>query len=213
MRHTCRLLSVALLGLATSSAQEPKPRQPDLAKVDRKEAHGQWRFPNDKFVRIHGKVKVIDAHTLRYEDGTVVDLNGGMDAPDLAQQGLIDGKLYPAGEEAAAFLRKLIGDKPVTSYADPDEDAAKKKLTKVDAFVGEKGLIAMIQARQEQRSLERWLDEARQENARLREEARLLREDPRTIEDIARKELGLIKPGEQLFIVKDVPSTDAARQR
>lgn len=47
-------------------------------------------------------------------------------------------------------------------------------------------------------------------NARLREEAGHLREDPRTIEALARRELGLIKPGEILFIVKDV---DAPKPR
>ena len=40
--------------------------------------------------------------------------------------------------------------------------------------------------------------------ARLRDTARRLREDPATIEEVARRELGLIKPGEQLFIVRDV---------
>lgn len=74
----------------------------------------------------------------------------------------------------------------------------------VDAIVGEKGLIAMVKARQQYRALERSLSEARAENARLREEARRLREDPAAIEEIARRELGLIKPGEKLFIVKDV---------
>jgi cell division protein FtsB len=42
---------------------------------------------------------------------------------------------------------------------------------------------------------------------RLREEARRLREDPTAVEEIARRELGLIKPGERLFIVKDLVST------
>jgi cell division protein FtsB len=74
----------------------------------------------------------------------------------------------------------------------------------VDAIVGEKGLIAMIKAREQYRELEISLARARSENARLREEARRLREDPDAIEDIARRELGLIKPGEKLFIVKDV---------
>lgn len=74
----------------------------------------------------------------------------------------------------------------------------------IDAFVGEKGLLAMIQARQQYRSLEGSLAEVRAENARLREEARRLREDPDAVEDLARRELGLIKPGEKLFIVKDV---------
>jgi cell division protein FtsB len=77
----------------------------------------------------------------------------------------------------------------------------------VDALVGEKGLLAMMKARQEYRVLEGSLQTARTENARLREDARRLREDPAAIEDIARRELGLIRPGEKLFIVKDVRPT------
>jgi cell division protein FtsB len=79
----------------------------------------------------------------------------------------------------------------------------------VDALIGEKGLLAMRKARQEYQALEQSLREARTGNARLREEARRLREDPAAIEDIARRELGLIRPGEKLFIVKDVrPAQD-----
>jgi len=78
----------------------------------------------------------------------------------------------------------------------------------IDALVGDKGLLAMIQARQQYRTLERSLAEVRSENARLREEARRLREDPSAVEDLARRELGLIKPGEKLFIVKDVAPKD-----
>ena len=74
----------------------------------------------------------------------------------------------------------------------------------VDALVGEKGLLAMMKAREQYRALEQSLAGARDENARLREDARRLREDPAAIEDIARRELGLILPGEKLFIVKDV---------
>ena len=74
----------------------------------------------------------------------------------------------------------------------------------VDALVGEKGLLAMMQARQEYQALEESLHGMRAENARLREEARRLREDPAAIEDIARRELGLLRPGEKLFIVRDV---------
>ena len=74
----------------------------------------------------------------------------------------------------------------------------------IDALVGDKGLLAMIQARQQYRSLEQSLADVRAENAELREQARRLREDPSAIEELARQELGLIKPGEKLFIVKDV---------
>ncbi len=78
----------------------------------------------------------------------------------------------------------------------------------IDALVGEKGLLAMLQARQQHADLEQSLADVRADNARLREEGRRLREDPDAIEELARRELGLIKPGEQLFIVKDVAPKD-----
>jgi cell division protein FtsB len=74
----------------------------------------------------------------------------------------------------------------------------------IDALVGDRGFLAMLKARQQYRTLETSLAHSRAENARLREQARELREDPQAIEDIARRELGLIRPGEKLFIVKDV---------
>ena len=74
----------------------------------------------------------------------------------------------------------------------------------VDAIAGEKGLLALLEARRDYAALERSLERARAENAQLREMARRLREDPSAIEEAARRELGLIKPGEVLFIVKDV---------
>lgn len=74
----------------------------------------------------------------------------------------------------------------------------------IDALVGDRGLLAMVEKRQQYRVLERSLDGARAENARLREEARRLREDPDAIEELARRQLGMIRPGEKLFIVKDV---------
>ena len=75
----------------------------------------------------------------------------------------------------------------------------------IDALVGDKGLLAIVQARKEYNQLAAEISRSRAENTRLREEARRLREDPAAIEEIARRELGLIKPGEILFIVKDIP--------
>ena len=74
----------------------------------------------------------------------------------------------------------------------------------VDALVGDKGFMAMLKARQDYRRLEHSLAQARAENMYLRDQARRLREDPTTIEEIARRELGLIRPGEKLFLLKDV---------
>jgi cell division protein FtsB len=75
----------------------------------------------------------------------------------------------------------------------------------VDGLVGERGLLAMLRARHEYDELAASISRQRAENARLRDQARRLREDPSAIEEIARRELGLIKPGERVFIVKDVP--------
>ena len=82
----------------------------------------------------------------------------------------------------------------------------------VDALVGDKGLVQTLKKREEYRTLEGTLVRTRSENARLREEARRLKEDPAAIEEIARRELGLIKPGEKLFIIKDISPADARRK-
>ena len=76
----------------------------------------------------------------------------------------------------------------------------------VDGLVGERGLLAMLRARRDFDDLSATIARQRADNARLREEARRLREDPTAIEEIARRELGLIKPGERVFIVKDAPA-------
>ena len=81
----------------------------------------------------------------------------------------------------------------------------------VDGLVGDRGLLAMLRARHEYDQLAASISRQRAENARLREQARRLREDPGAIEEIARRELGLIRPGERVFIVKDVPSSKAPR--
>jgi cell division protein FtsB len=78
-------------------------------------------------------------------------------------------------------------------------------LVAVDALVGDRGLLAMLRARKEGEELSATIARERAENARLREDARRLAEDPAAIEEVARRELGLIKPGERVFIVKDIP--------
>jgi endonuclease YncB( thermonuclease family) len=55
--------------------------------------------------RVAGKVKVLDAKTLRFDDGTRVRLN--IRAPEQGEKG--------AGE-AAEFLARLIGDRDVTCF-------------------------------------------------------------------------------------------------
>ena len=66
----------------------------------------------------------------------------------------------------------------------------------------------MLRAQHAYDELSATIARQRAENARLREEVRRLTEDPAAIEEIARRELGLIRPGERVFIIKDVsPAT------
>ena len=74
-----------------------------------------------------------------------------------------------------------------------------------DALVGNQGLVAILRARRQHDALASLVERERAENARLSEQARRLRDDPTAIEEIARRELGLIKPGEKVFIIKDLP--------
>ena len=73
----------------------------------------------------------------------------------------------------------------------------------LDALVGEKGFVENLKARQQYDALERSLGRLKEDNSRLSQEVELLRKDPDTIEGIARRELGLMRPGEKLFIIRD----------
>jgi len=78
----------------------------------------------------------------------------------------------------------------------------------VDALVGDKGLLDTLRARRQHEALAAALAQKRQENARMREDVRRLKEDPGAIESLAREQLGLMREGEVLFIVRDVkPAT------
>jgi cell division protein FtsB len=76
----------------------------------------------------------------------------------------------------------------------------------IDAFVGEKGLLEGRRARAAYEQAEGQLRALRAENARLRETMRRYKDDPRAKEALARTELGYVRSGEVLFIVRDVPA-------
>ena len=73
-----------------------------------------------------------------------------------------------------------------------------------------RGLTAFRQASDAFEELSATVASLRQENDGLREAARQLREDSGVIEDLARRELGLIRPGEKLFILSGQPQDGAA---
>ena len=81
------------------------------------------------------------------------------------------------------------------------------------AFAGERGLQAWLTASGEHAALVASVEGVRRENAVLRERVRRLRDDPREIERVARRELGLMRPGERVFVVKSASPTSSASPR
>ena len=70
----------------------------------------------------------------------------------------------------------------------------------INALAGDNGSIDLLNTRNRHAILVADLSRLRAENESLRKTARRLQEDPRAIEEIARDELGLIKPGELLLV-------------
>ena len=77
-----------------------------------------------------------------------------------------------------------------------------------NAVIGERGLLESRRAERRHDNLLDSIKSLKQENQGLQNRKKRLDEDPTSIEPIARQELGLIRPGEIVFIVKDrLPTT------
>ncbi len=130
----------------TQAAKEARVKTADKHPA-KDTINGAIAFPPEKrmYSRIIGRVKVANAYTLSFEDGTEVCLSRAIDAPDLEQKGLIGESFYPCGKEAAEFLRKLIGDKPVTFLFNPEGQERVGEKPAGSCFVGETNLeIEMV---------------------------------------------------------------------
>lgn len=112
------LLVQFISGNAPAMPKEADPLAPQYVETIRRWIDAGARWPAGAVLTerpwTRSKVKVLDANTLLLEDGTKYRLNTV--APELDQMGLMDGRLYPAGQEAAEFLRRLIGDQPVLCF-------------------------------------------------------------------------------------------------
>ena len=72
----------------------------------------------------------------------------------------------------------------------------------LNALLGERGLLVGLRANRHYAALASSVVGLRLENTKLRYVVDQLREEPDVIGGIARRELGLIREGEKLFIVK-----------
>jgi cell division protein FtsB len=74
----------------------------------------------------------------------------------------------------------------------------------VDALVGEKGMLETRRKEGEYEQLQQETTLLLEENRRLGDEIDRLRNDPAAVEERARRDLGLVKPGEKVFILRDI---------
>lgn len=74
-----------------------------------------------------------------------------------------------------------------------------------NAVVGERGLIATRAAKREAKVLATEIALIQERNDALRERAKRLRDDPKSIEEAARDDLGLMREGELLILLNDDP--------
>ena len=79
----------------------------------------------------------------------------------------------------------------------------------VGSVFGDRGILNMVAEREKIAALRAELDAMRAENARLSGEIADLRQNPRAIERLAREELGLARPDETVFLIRE--SQDAER--
>jgi cell division protein FtsB len=82
----------------------------------------------------------------------------------------------------------------------------------VSALVGENGYLANLRARRDIAALKAEVNQLHGENLRLADQADRLKHDPNTIEAAARHDLGLMKPGEVVVVVRD-PNAPARSNR
>lgn len=73
----------------------------------------------------------------------------------------------------------------------------------VGSVFGDRGILSMVGEREKIEALRGELDALRAENARLSAEITDLRQNPRAIERLAREELGLARPDETVFLIRD----------
>jgi len=72
----------------------------------------------------------------------------------------------------------------------------------VGSLFGDRGILRLLEVREQAAELQREIESLKAENAGLVEEILELRDSPEPIERLAREELGLAAPDETVFIIR-----------
>ncbi len=68
------------------------------------------------------------------------------------------------------------------------------------SFVGERGFYRLVKMKQRRNNLNATVDSLQKKNTELAGEIDRLRSDPVTLEELARTKLGMVRPGEVVYI-------------
>src|SRR5262245_36990905 len=73
----------------------------------------------------------------------------------------------------------------------------------VGSLFGDRGLLYLFAQQERTQALRREILELREQNGRLAGDIQALKSNPQAIERLAREQLGLARPGETVFLIKD----------
>ena len=75
----------------------------------------------------------------------------------------------------------------------------------VGSMFGDRGILHLMTQRHRADALRQEIEALRDENLRLYAEIQQLRTDPGAVERLARESLGLARPGETVFLIREQP--------
>jgi cell division protein FtsB len=122
------------------------------------------------------------------------------------------GDGFSAGSESMITVKQIrgISSSEISSYLRRNTrqilGLALLALLVHDVF-GPHGFIAMRRTQKEIEQIREQIGKMNDENKSLTEQVNSLKTDPRSIERIAREEMGLARPGEMIFKLPDTPKT------
>ncbi len=77
----------------------------------------------------------------------------------------------------------------------------------INGLFGDHGYLAAVRMRQEYGTLAEQVGRLRSDNQKMLQDIESLKHDPEALEEAARRQLGLVRPGETLIIIHNAPPT------
>lgn len=125
--------------------------------------------------------------------------------------------MAPAGEPAGVSFHFCVQEQ-MSDVEDSNAPAPSRKIPVVPLIVillllglaifGQRGVLRALQLNRQKVILEEQVKELEENNAALRQEIEALRSDARTIEAIARRELGMVKEDELVYQFQPAPKKE-----